>query len=1019
MKRPFAVAAGLLVLAAAAVAVVGLRAGWWHTGPGGENPPPPEQPHVALAVGPELGPEPRPSLRVPALEPAEALKTFRTRDGFRMELVAAEPQVMDPVAAAYDEDGRLYVVEMRDYPDPHQPGEVPLGRVRLLEDRDGDGVYETSRVFAEGLPWPTGIACWDGGVFVTAAPDVWYLKDTDGDGKADVRRKVYSGFVVYNVQALVNGLQWGVDNRIYGVTAGNGGEIRPADKPDAAPVSVRGRDFRFDPAGGKFEAVSGTAQFGNAFDDWYNRFLCANRLVAGHVVLPNHYLARNPHLAVPRVVQDCAAEGAGEPITMYQVSPAEPWREVRTKRYHDEGQKLPLSEMVVKGVFTSGTGITIYRGAAYPEKYRGQAFVGNVAGNLIHRRNLKPDGATFVAERADPETEFVASTDIWFRPVNFVNAPDGTLHVLDMYREVVEHPWSIPDDIKARLDLTSGRDRGRIYRLALPDFKRPKPPRLGSASTEELVATLENPNAWWRETAQRLLYQRQDRSAVAPLRRLARESKSPLARLHALWTLEGLGALEAADVARALKEPAPGLREHALRLAEPRLKGSPELAEAVRSLADDSEARVRFQAALTLGEVPDDAATQALVRIAKRDARDPWLRLAVLSSAAGRADRLMESLAKVKPDESGFALLAQLAAVVGARNQRPEIDRALALVAGPDLPRKEQRTLLLGLGEGLLRAGKTLSGLKLAPASPAGKLLDELWGEAERTAADETAGVAERTKALQLLAHADFGRSGKVFLSLLDPRQPPELQLAAVRALRSTAAPAVPELLLERWRGYSPAVRGEVVAALSARPAWTKVLLDAIAGGRVAAAHIDPPRRAALLKHRDPKLRARAEELLGSTARTPRSEVVARYRPALDKAGDIARGRVVFQRECASCHLAGNVGHNVGPTIASLGSPSPEALLVAVLDPNREVDPRYLEYRLTTADGRTFNGIIASETATSVTLRRADGASETILRSEIEELTSTGQSLMPEGLEQRIRVEEMADLLAFLREPQR
>src|SRR5438105_3159438 len=477
-------------------------------------------------------------------EPAAAAKTFRALDGFRMELVAHEPHVTSPVAAAYDEDGRLYVVEMRDYPDPPKPGETPLGRVRLLEDRDGDGFYETSHILAEGLPWPTGIACWDGGVYVTAAPDIWYFKDTNGDGKADIRRKVYTGFVVYNVQALVNGLQWGVDNRIYGVTAGNGGEVRPADRPNAAPVSVRGRDFRFDPATGHFEAISGTAQFGNAFDDWYRRFLSANRLVTGHVVLPAHALARNPFLPVARTVQDCAAEGVDVPLPMYQISPPEPWRIVRTERYHAEGQKFALSEMVVSGVFTSGTGITIYRGAAYPQRYHGQAFVGNVAGNLVHRRTLEPRGATFTAMRIDDKCEFVASTDNWFRPVNFVNAPDGTLHVLDMYRQVVEHPWSIPDDIKAHLDLESGSDRGRIFRLTPPGFTPPKPPRLGRATTAELVATLENPNSWWRETAQRLLYQRQDRAAGTPLRRLLREGRSPVAGLHGLGTLAGLGARE-------------------------------------------------------------------------------------------------------------------------------------------------------------------------------------------------------------------------------------------------------------------------------------------------------------------------------------------------------------------------------------------------------------------------------------------------------------------------------------------
>lgn len=952
------------------------------------------------------------------LEPAAAAKTFRAIDGFSMELVAHEPQVTSPVAAAYDEDGRLYVVEMRDYPDPLKPGATPLGRVRLLEDRDGDGIYETSHIFAEALPWPTGIACWDGGVYVTAAPDIWYLKDTKGAGKADVRRKVYTGFGVYNVQALVNGLQWGLDNRIYGVTAANGGTIRPADQPDARPVSVQGRDFRFDPAMGRFEAISGTAQFGNTFDDWYNRFLCANRMVTGHVVIASQYLARNPNVPVARTVQDCAVEGVEFPLPMFQISPAEPWRVVRTRRYHEEGTKMPTSEMVVKGIFTSGSGIASYRGAAYPEKYRANAFVCNSAGNLIHRRLLTQKGGTFVATRADQDVDFVASTDNWFRPVNLLNAPDGTLHVIDMYREVVEHPWSLPDDIRTHLNLSNGRDRGRIYRLAPPGFRRPAPPRLGSASVPELVATLENPNAWWRETAQRLLYQRQDKSAVPLLRQLARKSRSPLAQLHALGTLDGLGALEANDVAAALGAPVPGLREQALRLAEPRLKGAPELAHKVLALSEDPDARVRFQAALTLGELSQDEAAVALASIARRDAGDPWLRQAVLSSAGERSVRLLELLLPSQSEAfaatpPGLALVHALASVVGARNRPAEIEDLLRLLTKAAAgSRPVQRDMVLGLGEGLLRTGQTLQSLKLDKS--AGRLLPELFAEAKQTAVNEKASIEDRTQATLLLAHADPAVARPALRQLLDSRQPQPLQLAAVRALRATAAADVPSLLLERWTGFTPVVRAEALSTLTGRTAWAKALLDAVASGRVAAGQIDAPRRSLLLKNRDAEVQKRAQALFGDRAPTARAQVVAKYQSALASKGDAARGRAVFQRDCASCHMVGGVGQNVGPSLAAMGTKTPETLLTSILDPNREVDPRYLNYMLVTRDGRLATGIIAGETDTSVVLRRADGANETILRTQIEELSSTGQSLMPEGLEQKINSQEMADLIAYL-----
>lgn len=956
--------------------------------------------------------------RLKPTEPSDAARTFRMLGGFSMVLVAHEPQVTSPVAAAFDEDGRLFVVEMRDYPNPRKPGEPAIGRVRLLVDSDGDGVYETATVYADGLNWPTGIACWDGGVFVAAAPDILYLKDTDGDRKADVRKTAFTGFVVYNVQALVNGLQWGVDNKIYGVTAGNGGEIRPGDKPDALPVSVRGRDFRFDPRTGVFEAIAGTAQFGNSFDDWYNRFVCANRLVCGHVAMPAHALARNPHLPAAKMVQDCAAEGSSEVLPMFPVSPPEPWRAVRTKRYIDEGQKQPRSEMVVSGVFTSGTGVTIYRGAAYPEEFRGQSFVGNVAGNLIHRRALTQKGATFAASRIDSKVEFLGSTDNWFRPVNFLNAPDGTLHVLDMYREVVEHPWSIPDDIKSHLDLASGRDRGRIWRLTPPNFQRPDPPRLGKATTGELVSALENPNSWWRETAQRLLYQRQDKGGVGPLRTLSRESRSPLARMHALWSLDGLGALETADILAALKSDVAGLREHGLRLAEPRVKTSPELAVAVRKCAADADARVRFQAAIVLGELDDADSTAALVRIARKDAGDPWTRLAVLSSAAKRAHEVFAAVfADWEPtDTEELELLRQLAAVVGARNRPAEVEPVLRFITNGEagIPRPFRESLFLAVGDGLLRTGKTLRSLELPAGSPPLAMFDSLVNSALETAANPNAPFAAKTRALSLLTHAEFATGKPAFEAALDPRQPQEIQLAAVRALRASADAAAPAVLLARWTSYTPAVRGEVISTLSGRLTWASALLDAVEKGTVARSQIDSTRQAVLKNHRDPKVRNRAAKLFSAATTATRQQAIDRYKAAVEKPGDAAKGREVFRRECASCHVAGNFGQNVGPSIASIGTKTAQELLASVLDPNREVDPRYLNYTVTLADDRTTSGIITAESPTAITLKRADGEGETVLRSQIEELRSTKLSLMPEGLEEKITSTEMVDLFAFL-----
>ena len=573
--------------------------------------------------------------RIKPLSPAAAMESFRIHDGFRLAAVAVEPMVADPVSVCYDAHGRLYVVEMRGYPYPEK---TPSGQVTRLEDRDGDGRFETRTVFLEGLSWPTGIVPYDDGVFVAAAPDILYAKDTNGDGVADVRKVAFTGFGTDNVQGLLNGLLWGPDGWIYGVASVNGGTIQNRLRPEKKPVSVRGRDFRFKPDGSAFEAISGGGQFGHCFDDWGHRFTCNNSNHIRQIVLPSHYLERNPDLTPPPAILDIAAEGPASPV--YRISPPEPWRVVRTRqRAADPAmvKRLPPTELFATGFFTSATGITIYRGSAYPPEYRGNVFVGDVGGNLVHRKTLEIDGATYLARRADQKGEFLASTDNWFRPVNFANTPEGTLLILDMYRETIEHPFSIPEPIKKHLDLTSGKDRGRLYEL-VTDGKKARPrPKPGDASGPELVKLLADPDAWWRETAGRLLYERQDRSVAGELRAIVIERPSALGRLHALWALELLSSLDAPSIELGLADPEPRVREATLRLAEARLGRDLRLLNATLPLVADPDPMVRFQVAFSLGEIKTDPrAMAALAAIARKDATNQWTRTAVLSSIAGR-----------------------------------------------------------------------------------------------------------------------------------------------------------------------------------------------------------------------------------------------------------------------------------------------------------------------------------------------------------------------------------------------
>ena len=938
---------------------------------------------------------------VPARSPEEAVGLFETQAGFRMELVAHEPDVTDPVAACFDENGGMYVAEMIDYPYRPKDGAKPLGRVRYLQDADDDGRYEKSWIFADEIVWPTGVVCWKGGVYVAAAPDIWYLKDEDGDHRADVRRKVYTGFGDRNQQGGVNNLYWHVDHHIWGSGSTNAGEIRSGERPDAAPIVLSDRDFRFDPVSGRFETVSGSRQFGNAFDDWFNRFLCSESKPAYHVVLPQRYLARNVHLAVPTAVQDLAP--GVTPI--FRISPIERWREIRSSRRLAVGERGENSAGLSHHVMDAAAGLAIYRGAAYPPEFRGNLLVGCSQNNLIHRRRLIPKGPTFRGERADPNTEFVRTTDTWFRPVNCINAPDGTLYVLDMSREVIES-IHIAHDVVAHLDLRSGRDKGRIYRLAPPDFESPGQPRLGDATTAELVEHLEHPNGWWRDTAGRLIYERQDRSVVELLRGRLVESSLDVGRMHVLWALEGLDALSQDDLAAALVDRAPGVRECAVRLAEPHLNDAPALLDQILTLARDPNPRVRFQAAFTLGESSDPRVVAALAGIAARDTSDSWMRTAVLSSCAERADRLAVALLKdgtFLADAAATTWLEPLATIVGAGNRKAEIGRLLDAAASLSDESPAPLAIVLGLGGGLQRAGVSLDAIRSAHSTSATAMLEKLLARAHASA-----GTA---RAIRLLSYSG-PQAIDTLAALVDSRHSEQVQLAAVRALARFSETHIAERLVDACRSASPQVQAEIVRALASRSAWIPALLDACGRGDVTVGLVPQAIRAALLRWEHAKVRARAEELFGTAS--PRADVIARYQSALTLRGDAARGDKVFERECSGCHQFGKRGHPLGPNLALIRNRTPRALIETILDPNRDVAPNYVSYIIVDDSGRTTTGVILAETAASITIGRDKGVTETIQKQNIEQLKATGTSLMPEGLEKTIDLQAMADLLAFL-----
>ena len=952
--------------------------------------------------------------RIPPTEPDKALATFQVAPGFKLEQVAAEPLVADPVAIAFDEECRLYVVEMRGY---SENKDERVSQVRLLVDEDGDGRFDKSTVFVDKLAWPTAVFCWAGGVLVADAPDICYFKDTTGDGVADERRVLYTGLGTSNVQGLANSFQWGLDNRIYVAISSSGADRIAPEAKDSKPLALRGRDLAIDPRTWAVTAVSGGAQHGLSFNDWGDRFVCSNSDHLQQVMYEDRYLARNPYLAALGPRRSIAADGPQADV--FRTSPVEPWRIVRT-RLRAQGIVPGIVEGGGRpaGYFTGATGATIYRGDAWPSEWRGLAIVGDVGSNLVHRKRLEVSGVGFVANRIDEQSEFVTSRDNWFRPVQFANAPDGTLYILDMYREVIEHPASLPPLIKKHLDLTSGRDQGRLYRIVPEGFKQPALPKIGQATTAELVALLGHANGWHRDTAARLLYQRQDKVAVPMLTKLASGSNVPLGRMHALYALAGFSALSDDVLLPRLADEHPRVRDHAVRLAESLAADSTAIRAKLLALAADPELRVRYQVAFSLGELPPGAQrNRALVEIAQRDGADGYFRVAVLSSLEQGAGEVLAAIAadaKFRDTPPGKELLGSLATQIGKQQRAEDVAellKTLAALAKENAPALQTIVQRLAAREGTPLAQQVAA----ATGGKAEELMQSLLASAAKTAAQEEAPLKARVAAVEQLRLGKFADQHDLLAGLLEPVVPTDLQSAALATLGSFEAPEAAELVLARFAALSPRLKGQATDVLVSRAPWTLALLTAIEAGNVSTSDVDPVRLKLLAEHRDEAIRSRAAKLLASAQLSKRGDVVEAYRVTLEMKGSAEMGKQVFAKICAACHKFGGVGHEIGPNLAAMKARGPEAILVNVLDPNREVNPQYLSYAVRLLDGRTLSGMISAETATGVTLRRAENLSDTILRIDIDQLKSTGLSLMPEGMERQIDKQTMADLLEYLK----
>ncbi len=938
-----------------------------------------------------------------AKSPTAAPVSLEPRPGFQVELVASEPLVFDPVAFDWGPDGKLWVAEMRDYPNGDKEAEQSGGCIRTLEDTDGDGRYDRSTVFLDGLPYPNGVMTWRRGVMLTAAPDIIYAEDTDGDGRANVREVLYTGFNEGNPQHRANGFAWGLDNWIYGANGDSGGKVKSTKTGEV--VDIGGRDFRIRPAEGLVEPQLGFTQFQRTRDDWGNWFGNNNVNPMWQYVLEDHYLKRNAHFAAPETREDV---------------PLVPG----TARVYPRSRTLErFNDLHTADRFTSACGAIIYRDELFGPGFEANMFVSEPVHNLVHREVTFRRGVTIKSRRAADEqrSEFLASTDNWFRPTMLRTGPDGALWIADMYRAVIEHPEWIPQEFMERIDVRAGSDMGRIYRV-FPVGAAPRPiPRLDTLDSTTLVAQLESPNGWVRDKAQQLLVERGDKSAAAALAALVTAGVRPTARLHALCTLDGLDALEPPSVLAALGDSHGGVRRHAVRLSEAFLEKSSELGAALEKLVDDPDPQVRLQLAYTLGESSDTTAARALGRLAVANADDPFISAAVMSSATRDFDELAGGvLAATEGREPPRDLVNSLVALAARMDDAKALDRLLKAITATPFNGYQpwQLDALASLVESLDGRGISLAKLhEGADAELQGSLakLSALFAYARRAAADAQRPDEERLMAVRLLGRDADERDAdlQALCDLLAPQNPAPLQEVALETLAAQEGDNLPSLVLAGWRSYGPGLRAEILPILFRRDNWLAACLDAVESGVVLPQDFDAVARQRLLEHKSQEVRTRAAKLLGGDQNADRRAVIEAF-AATSLAGDAARGKQVFERRCALCHRLGDAGHAIGPDLAALVDRSPQAMLVAVLDPNRAVEAKFVSYTAVTIGGLTHSGLLTNETATSVTLLGQEAKEQVVLRTDLEALESTGKSLMPEGLEKDLTPQDFADLMALI-----
>lgn len=928
-----------------------------------------------------------------------SLRSIHVAPKYRIELIAAEPLIQDPVNLAFGDDGRLWVVEMGDYPEGTEGG-----RVKTLTDVDGDGVFDKAVTFLTGIGFPTGVQPWKDGVLISTAPDILFARDTTGDGVADDVKTLYTGFRLANPQHRINGFTYGLDHSLHLASGDNLGEVTSLVTGET--INASGHDIQIWPDAGAIAATSGRTQFVRSRDSFGRWFGNDNSRPLFHFPIEDRYLKRNP-----------AASFSANTKTLFTPPVAPPVFPLTSaaERFND---------LFAANRFTSACSSIIAQSPFFKTDDRESILICEPVHNLVHRSSLVPDGSSFRAERNanEQQSEFIASTDPWFRPVRAAIGPDGFLYIVDMYREVIEHPEWIPDAWQERLNLRAGEQLGRIYRV-IPDNQGRSPfPKLAEHSDQTLVDLLRSPVGSLRDQAQRLLLHRDLRGVTKKLVAMATDDPIPFARIHALAILDVADSLPPQTLVSALSDPHPGVLIAATRISEKYLLRSDALLERLQTLAEHQDPSVALQVALTLGQSESEIAGEALSQIALRPDLDRWLADAVVSSSLHHAPQIAETIfsrGANQPDylsDKYVGLLERL--LLTAKHQGTGIDEVVGnKLSSEDLPIDTR----LRLAECVIKvagsSGTDPSALteSLGSMSDQAKLIAEDGGQPERIRCQAISLIGVNLDSVN--GHNDF------LLSLLNPTSPVSVQCQVISVLTQKNDRQTVEPLIERWPSFSIVVRDHLISQMLQRRSLTEALLQALQSDLIGVNEISLSAREQLVKSGTRSMRVQAQRLINSGQSNQRGAVVREYlakftnsadRSQADRMSELELGQSLFKKHCGTCHSPDASGVAIGASLANLSNRTDEALVESILDPNRAVEPQFQNYLIQTVDGRTLAGVIESEVGEGLTLAHADGKKITILRNQIERMKGTGTSLMPEGFETTLTPEQVQAIVRHL-----